>query len=202
MKSLLLFTSLFFTTILFAQESSNYFLVIDNDSIPISINEGIVYDVSKKKQLNIQLIQPNFLTYNTDSFSFKHDKAFGTSNTKVDEGVYQHMVISPLGSGFILQEFQDMNPEGMEKIFLNEITKESLNYGYEKTEERVEITLTDGKVIQGLEYKMTYKNEVEIYTVYTIGKKDEGLIIITMLLDDEESNVSLISKFLETLIIN
>lgn len=197
---------LFFTLLLIpislsslsAQETSNYFILINSDSIPVSLDKTVQYKSPKGELLNIRLAQPENLTFNNDFFSFKYSKEYAVTSSDLGDGVWQHMIMSPMGSGVMIQEFSDFNPVGMEEIFLNEITKETVNYGYDKKENKVAHTLANGQEIKGIQYELSYKNEFEVYTVYSMGKKDEGILIITMLLDQETENLTLIQKFLDT----
>lgn len=49
---------------------------------------------------------------------------------------------------------------------------------------------------------MTYKGENEYYTVATYGGKDEGIIVVTMLVSEGFKGREIIELFLETLSIH
>ena len=187
-------------TFALAQEQNNYILIIDNDSIPMDLNSDFQYKTPKGEQLNIRIAQPDILTYSDDMISFSHPNSLSVSNSAVDEGIDQCMIVKSTGSGYMIQKFRTLDPSSLTRLMLNEIIKESINYGYTKTEKDFSRTLKSGQIIEGVEATLTYKGEEEIYTVASYGGKDEGIIVITMLLSDEYSNdQDMIDLFLDTL---
>lgn len=184
----------------FSQKKGNYILIINNDSIEVNLNSEINYKTSKKEKLSIKVIQPNILTYSDEMISFDYRKSLSVSNTNIDDDIEQCMVIESTGNGFMIQKYKTFDPSSLTRLMLNEITKESISYGYSKTEEKFEKKLLSGQTIRGIKATLTYKGEKEIYTVATYGAKDEGIVVITMNLDEEfTSNKNMIDLFLETL---
>lgn len=181
-----------------AQEG-NYILIIDNDSIQVDLDNPFNYKTSSGKELNINLIQPTLLTYADDMISFKHDKALSVSNTKLDVGIVQLMVMRSTGNGFMVQEYTTINPAMLTSLMMNEITKQNVSYGYTKTEEPFSKKLKSGHTIEGTQATLTYKGEKEIYTVATYGAKDEGILVVTMLLTEDFDDQKFIDLFLNTL---
>ena len=135
--------------------------------------------------------------------SFNHSKSFNVSNTKIEEGIEQCMLVSSIGNGFMVQKYKTIDPSSLTQLMLNEITKESINYGYTKSEKEFKRKLKSGQTIQGIEATLTYKGEKEVYTVATFGGKDEGIIVLTMLLTEEfPKDSEMIRLFLDTLSIH
>ncbi|MEM8765379.1 MAG: hypothetical protein AAGD88_16280 [Bacteroidota bacterium] len=186
-----------------AQNDGNYIVVINSDSIPVDLNGSIEYKPKSKQPLTITVIQPEILTYSDDMISFKYDKSLSVSNSLIEEGIEQCMIMKSTGNGFMVQKYSTLNPSSLTRLMLNEITKESINYGYQKTEKDFKKTLTSGQTIEGIEAVLTYKGERETYTVATYGEKDEGIILVTMLLnEDYPEDKAFIDLFLDTLTLN
>lgn len=183
-----------------AQSQGNYIVIINNDSIQTDLNNELAYKTSSGEELIIKITQPDILTYSDEMISFSHDKSLSVSNSKISDGIEQCMIIKSTGNGFMVQKYQTINPSSLTQLMLNEITKESISYGYSKTEEKFEKKLKSGQTIQGIKATLSYKGEKEVYTVATYGRKDEGVIVVTMLLsEDNSSGKEIIGLFLETL---
>ena len=182
-----------------AQEGGNYIVIINNDSIQIDLDNEQLYKTLSGEELTFKVIQPNILTYSDDMISFNYDKSLSVSNTKIEEGIEQCMVMKSTGNGFIVQKYKTINPSSLVQLMLNEITKESINYGYVKNEKKFKKKLLSGHTIEGVQATLTYKGEKEIYTIATYGGKDEGILVVTMLVYDAFEDKQIIDLFLDTL---
>jgi len=203
LKSIITLGVMLITTLCFAQTKGNYIVIINNDSIRVNLDNNINYKTTKGEELTVKIIQPEILTYSDDMISFDHNKSLNVSNSKIEEGIEQCMIVKSTGNGFMVQKFKTINPSSLTQLMLNEITKESINYGYSKTEKKFKKKIKSGQTIEGIEATLTYKGESEVYTVATYGAKDEGIIVVTMFLNDDfEEDKEIIELFLETLSIN
>ncbi len=198
-KTILISGVLLISSIIFAQNQGNYILIINNDSIHTDLNNDLQYKTTSGEELTIRVTQPDILTYSDDMISFNHDKSLSVSNSKIDEDIEQCMVMKSTGNGFLVQKYKTIDPSSLTQLMLNEITKESINYGYDKTEKVFKKRLSSGQSIEGIQATLTYKGEKEIYTVATYGGKDEGIIVVTMLLSDDFKDKQIIDLFLKTL---
>lgn len=187
----------------FGQNKGNYIVIINNDSIQIDLNNEYQYKSSSGDKLTIKVVQPNILTYSDDMVSFEYDKSLSVSNSKIEEGIEQCMIVKSTGNGFIVQKYKTLNPGSLTQLMLNELTKESISYGYSKTQEKFEKKLLSGETIKGIQATLTYNGEKEVYTVATYGSKDKGIIVVTMLLNEDfKEDKEIIDLFLETLKVN
>lgn len=197
------FLALALTVISFAgisQEEGNYILVINNDSILINLDGTVDYKTPKGEALSIQLTQSDIQTYSDEMISFRHDKSLNVSNTMIEEGIEQCMILRSTGNGFMVQKYTTFDPTGFVDIMVNELTKESVNYGYTKSEKPFKTKLRSGQTLEGVQATLKYKGEKEVYTVATYGEKDEGVLVVTMLLNDDfQEDKKIIDLFLETL---
>ncbi|WP_375324350.1 hypothetical protein [Flagellimonas sp. GZD32] len=184
----------------FAQAQGNYFIIINQDSVQVDLNQEVQYKTAKGESLTLKLTQPDVLTYSDDMVSFSHDKTYSVSNSDIDEGIDQCMIMSSTGNGFMVQKYRTIDPSSLTRLMLNEITKESITYGYEKTEAEFKKQLKSGQTIEGIQATLTYKGDKEVYTVATYGRKDEGIIVVTMLLnEDYPEDKKIVDLFLDTL---
>lgn len=202
-KSILSIGVLLVSIVSFAQTQGNFIVVIDNDSIRVDLNNEVDYTDKSGEVHTIKVIQPDILTYSDDMISFSHTKSLNVSNSKIDEGIEQCMIMKSTGNGFMVQKYKTLNPTGLTQLMLNEITKESISYGYSKNEKKFSRKIRSGQTIEGIQATLTYKGEKEVYTVATYGGKDEGIVVVTMLLNDDfKEDEEIIKLFLDTLSIN
>ena len=182
-------------------KAGNYIIIINGDSLFVDLNSTTTYRTSSGEELDLQLVQPNYLTYSDDMVSFQYEKSYSVAKSSLDAGIDQLMVMKASGNGFMIQEYSTFDPSPLLRLMLNELVKESVSYGYDKVEEDFEHTLASGQIIKGVKAILTYRGERETYTVATYGQRDSGLVFVTMLLNEDfkEEDQPLIDLFLETL---
>jgi len=190
---------LLFSLFSFSQDNGNFILTINNESINIDLNETSEYKTNSGEVLSICLTQPDILTYSDDIISFNYSKEMSVSNSKIDEGIEQCALIQSTGNGFLVQKYTTIDPTSLTRLMVHELTKESVNYGYEKTEKPFKLKLSSGQTIEGIEATLTYNGTKEIYTIATYGEKDKGIIVVTMLLDVAADDTEMIDLFLNSL---
>ncbi|MFK7796578.1 MAG: hypothetical protein AB8E82_03930 [Aureispira sp.] len=203
MTRVLLFLFLTMNLVAQSQNKGNYILIINNDSISIDLNQPAKHQTAAGATLDIQLVQPSILTYSDDMISFKHHKSLGVSNTKIQTGIEQCMILKSTGNGFMVQKYSTIDPSSLTQLMLNEITKESISYGYTKKEKAFRKKLKSGQTIKGIQATLSYKGEEQIFTVATYGEKDQGIVVVTILINEEfKDDAQIIDLFLDTLRIN
>lgn len=202
-KSIMTLGVLLVSIVSFAQTQGNYIIIINNDSIRVDLNNEVDYTDKLGEKHTFKIIQPEILTYSDDMISFSHSKSLNVSNSKIEEGIEQCMLMQSTGNGCMVQKYKTINPSSLTRLMLNEITKESISYGYSKTEKKFSKKIKSGQTIEGIQATLIYKGEKEVYTVATYGGKDEGIIVVTMLLNDDfKEDKKIIKLFLDTLSIN
>lgn len=202
-KSIITLGVLLVSILSFSQTQGNYIIIINNDSIRVDLNNQVNYTDKSGEKHTIKVIQPEILTYSDDMISFSHNKSLNVSNSIIEEGIEQCMLMQSTGTGVMVQKYKTINPSSLTQLMLNEITKESISYGYSKTEKKFSKKIKSGHTIEGIQATLTYKGDKEVYTVATYGGKDEGIIVVTMLLNDDfEEDKVIIDLFLDTLSIN
>lgn len=200
MKIIALLVSLFIYAIAFGQE--DYTININDTTIKISLDKK--YDITiGGEKIKFYIVANDTLDFNDNIIGFKYTKNFKLTKTDLGQGIEQTMLMTAKGSGIIIQKYSTINPMSLNEIMLREVTKESLSYGYEMVRADYNFRLKTGQNIKIDKAILKYKDETNIYEVTTIGKKDEGILIITLKMDDEKENEGqkLISLMWDTLVI-
>jgi hypothetical protein len=179
--------------------ADNYILTIDGDSYEISLDKEMQLKIGNKP-VAVKLQQKEILTYKTDSFSFEHARQYTPSTTNLGDGVYQTVMMTPLGSVIMIQEYQTMNPKSLIDIMINEVTKEERDYGYKIESFKKSIKLSDGKILNGKVVTSKYRgSDIKRYFC-TYGIKDAGLFIMTQIdYESEPSAESAIERVINSL---
>jgi len=188
--------------ITFAQENSNYTITINGEKYDYSLGQNFEYNAKKKGKLNINISQKDILSYNDGIIKFNHTKNFPISEAPEEDGIKQMTLISSDGSGVIIQQYRDFDPALMLDLMLNEVTKESKEYGYTEKVADVEITLKDGKKLKGKKSTLEYQGAVDEWIVYTYSRKDSGIIFLSMDIDkntESDNSNKNIKTFFESL---
>lgn len=181
MKNTILIIMLALSSIIYAQE--NYKIEINGETFEIKLDEDYEINVNDNL-LKINVKQKDTLLYFDEVFNFKHPKEYNVAKTDLGDGVEQLMLMTAEGSGFMIQKYSTINPTTLNELMISEVTKESISYGYKLTREDYERKLASGLKIKVNKAILTYNDEVNIYEIATIGKKDSGLIIMSMEMDD------------------
>lgn len=199
MKSLITLVCIFFCASSIAQ--NDYKLHIDNQTINVSTDEEYIVKINGKS-VKIKLTANDTVSFDSKLFTFDHSKEYKVSKLKVDSDIEQSMIMTAGGSGFLIQEYGSFNPSMLNGMMLAEVTKESLSYGYEMKKTEYTRTLASGQEIEVTRAELAYKDSKSVYEVASIGGKDEGILILTMLSDLElsETDKKIIDEMWDTLV--
>ena len=186
MKTALLSIFLMCSIALTAQESTNYEITIDGKTYDIDLNKP--YELKSKEGLvNVEVKLKSILTFSDAMVSFNYLNKLTISETEIDKGITQLACLSANGSGFLIQKYQGMNPEVLVDIMIQELTKESIEYGYEETKEPLVKKVKSGEKLNGKLVTLKYQDDIQYYQAVAYGKKDEGILVVTILNDDFKS---------------
>ncbi|TYA57960.1 hypothetical protein [Formosa maritima] len=197
---------LFILTCLFVSNTfsqTDFIITVNNQSHEIALDEDYDFKVDGKT-IQISVKEKDTLFYNDPFFSFKYSKKHKISKTEIDIGIEQIMLMTAGGSGIIIQKYDSFNPTMMQEMMLNEVTKESVSYGYTMERKDYDKTLNSGDELRILKADLEYKGELEVYEISAVGKKDEGILIMTMNLGGDGNNEGedMINLLWDTMIIN
>jgi hypothetical protein len=184
MKKTFFCISLLYTLPALAQED---FLLQINDTV-LSVQLDKPYQVNVKgNMVRFKVSSRDTLTYDSKLYNFLYPKAFRVSHTNVDAGIEQISLLSAEGSGILIQQYESLNPTALNELMLTEMTKESISYGFVSTRTTYKRKLKSGQEVVVTRAELRYKDDVNIYEITSIGKKDAGMIVVTMKMDDEKN---------------
>lgn len=179
--------------------SQDYQLRLNDTSINISVGKN--YDVNiNGKPVKLFLSSKDTLEFKHPEFSFMYPKDYMPSKHAIDSTAEQVTILTAEGSGILVQYYFTLNPETLSELMLQEITKESISYGYKMKREEYDRHLQSGQTLKVIKATLTYKDEIETYEVTSVGKKDSGLMIVSMNLSEAaEQGKKIINLFWNSL---
>lgn len=183
----LLLVALVYTVTLHSQK--DHIISIANQELEVELDKEYSVEIDGK-EITFSLRAKDTLTYQDEMFSFNYPKEYKISRTNLGDGVTQFVIINGEGSGFMIQKFTNMSPEMLNEMMLNELTKESVNYGFALERKDYSKVLKSGNEVHIDKAVLNYKDDTNIYEVMTVGKKDEGILVVTMAMDAEMSSAS------------
>ena len=154
--------------------------MINDTTFPISLEKEYKISIDGK-ELKIKVMTKDTLLYDDDLFSFKYTKEYKVNKLEIEDGIEQIMLITAEGSGILIQKYASLNPTMMNEIMLTQITKGKLSNGYKMKRKDYKKTLRSGQKIDVNQAILSYKDDTNIYEVASVGGRDEGIIIITMI---------------------
>ncbi len=170
--------------------SQNNYLIRLNDSVyevSIEKEQQILFNGEK---LSIELRQKDTLLYDTEYYSLQYPKGFQISEVTIEEGVKQIVLMTAEGSGYIVQSYADVNPSLISEMMLNELTKESIHYGYKMERKDYTRVLKSGQELNVLKGVLSYRNDQNVYEVAALGERDEGILVATVVMNNQMSGLS------------
>jgi len=170
--------------ICFNVAAQDYRLELNGNTMKIDLDKDYEVLVNGKK-VKLKFSAYDTLEFNDSTFSFLYSKDYKTSKQLIDSVVEQITILTAEGSGFLIQKYLTLSPIQLNETMLNEITKESIGYGYKLTREDYSRVLKSGQSIKVDKAVLTYKDNIYTYEVASMGKKDQGVLIMTILLSNK-----------------
>lgn len=185
MKNLFLALITFISYSSIAQE--NYKIEIDGKTTEIELDKSYEIKIGDKTH-NVKVSSKDTLVYKDEKISFKYLKDYKITTSNIEEGLKQLTLMTADGSGFVVQIYSNVNPKLLNEIMLDEVTKESVSYGYKLERKDYERTLPSKQKVKVSKAFLSYKDDINIYEVATLGTKDEGVLIMSMRMDNEKNS--------------
>jgi hypothetical protein len=185
MKMLVLFIVICIPFTSWSQE--DYTLKINNKEYPVSLDTNYRIQV-EGKSFTVHLSQNDTLIFKNELFSFKYLKDYRISKLIIEEGIEQFMIMSADGSGIAIQIYSTLDPSMLNEMMLSEVTKESRNYGYQMKREDYRKTIKSGQILDVSRAVLNYKEDTSIYEIATYGFKDAGILIMTIISNENLSD--------------
>ncbi len=182
-----------------AEAGEGYKLRINGAEHPIGLDAPKDIVLPDGTRLEIVLTQDEYADYTTENFGFSHKNVYKPSRSDLGSGISQTAILTPLGTGVMVQEYNGLNPTLLVGLMVKELTKEEVEYGYDYKEREVTRRVGD-KVLEGREAVTSYQDEHWTRTVYAYGERDSGLLIVTFVEQEyAETDAALLDDFWRTL---
>ena len=162
----------------FAEDSKNYVLSVDGKDYDINIDDTLTIK-SKTGDVAITLKRKEFSTFAKDVVSFEHRSDLSVAATDIDRDIHQYLLASALGTLIIVQKYDAMNPDTLNELMINQISKDDIASGYKIEKSDFDRTLSDGTKMKGLRAHLTYKKDDVDLQVLSVDLGDSGVIAIT-----------------------
>jgi hypothetical protein len=170
-----------------AQQKSQFSLVIDGVEQDITAGEEIRFKLKSGAEITVLLKPKDVVTFNAASFSFDHPGTMRVAETKVDEGIFQHLLTTANGTAIITQSYDNgFESDSILDLMYGELTKDERERGLDVKREAIERKLASGQTLKGV--RASYKDasdDVEIDIFAYPKPNSAGLLFITM--HDKES---------------
>lgn len=166
----------------------NYQIEVNGQIKDISLEKPFHFNLDGQI-VKIKVSAKDTLLYEDAMIRFKYPKEFQVQSVTIDQGIEQLMLMTADGSGFIIQKYDTFNPTMLNEMMMNEVTKESVNYGFNLERKDYTRTLKDKSELKVSKAILTYKDETNIYEIASVGKKDQGLMFMAMEMDDIDNSL-------------
>ncbi|MBU3676643.1 MAG: hypothetical protein FGM54_05620 [Chitinophagaceae bacterium] len=167
-----------------ARAQNDFSLTIDGKTIELSTDQPGMMMIGGKSY-SVSLKQKDTLTFVNTLYSFNYPKDFKVNKKELGNDIDQVMLMTAEGSGVLVQQYKTMSPTALNELMLTELTKESISYGYTMERKDYDKTLASGQKVRVCRAELTYKDDKNIYEIATWGGKDEGILMMSMIMDEE-----------------
>ena len=166
-----------------AASAENYVITINGTSHDLDLDQKTKVTLPDGTPLKLTLHMKEYLRFSGDMFTFEHKNHYKPGRTDLGSGVFQTMIVTSIGTGIIIQEYQNLNPTHLVDLILKELTKEEIEYGY-KYKEKVFHKKVGKHVLAGKQAVTTYQGEEWTRSILSYGARDSGMLIITFIEKD------------------
>ncbi|OCI99002.1 hypothetical protein A6U86_33355 [Rhizobium sp. AC27/96] len=153
------------------------------DGVEVGINPGDSLDVTMKdgRKVSVELQRSETVTFSGGKFSFDHDGKFTVAKTDLGGGVEQYALMTPVGTGIVIQEYKGLNPSSITDFVLQQMIQESISGGAKLKKEAAQRMLPGGVLMKGVKAETTTDNDVMDYEIVATGRPDGGVLVATFL---------------------
>lgn len=174
--------------------AGDYVLEMGGQSVDLSLGRKETVTLTNGQKLTLLLTKKEIVTFQGESFSFRHKSTFTPTSSALSKHVTQTMMTTATGTGAIVQEYQSIDPSSLIDIMQNELVKDEVRAGYTLEEKPLEKKLADGTVLKGKTITTTAKTSQWIRTVVAHGDGHQGHLMVTFI---ERENLETDQKFLD-----
>ena len=153
------------------------------DGVQVGINPGDTLEVTTKdgRKVQVELQRSDTVTFTGAKFSFDHDGKFTVAKTDLGDGVQQYALMTPMGTGIIIQVYKGLNPSSNTDVMLQQMVQESITGGAKISKHATERTLPSGSVLKGVKAETITDDDVMEYEIVATGRPEGGVLIATFL---------------------
>ncbi|MBB3286761.1 MULTISPECIES: hypothetical protein [Rhizobium] len=164
-----------------AGDSKGFRLTIDG--VVVGINPGDTFEVTMRdgRKVPVELQRSDTVTFTGGKFSFDHDGKLTVAKTDLGDGVQQYALMTPIGTGIIVQVYKGLDPSGNTDVVLQQMVQESLNGGAKITKQSTQRTLPSGNVLKGVKAETITDDDVMEYEIVATGRPEGGILVATFL---------------------
>ena len=179
--------------------SADYVITVNGVSKDIDLEQKTTMVLPDGMNLVISLHQKEYLRFSGDMFSFEHKNRFKPNRNDLGEGIFQTSIVTPLGTGIVIQEYTQTTPPGLVDSMIQELTKEEVDYGYKYREEKVHKKVNGG-IFKGKHAVTTLPEEEWTRSVLQYRHGDKSVMVLTFIeRDNYEKEKALIEHLWKTL---
>jgi hypothetical protein len=195
-------TLLLIATQTFAQQKSQFTIVIDGIEADITAGEETKLKLKSGSEIKVLLKPKDVVTFNAASFSFDHPGNMRVAETKVTDGVLQHLLTTANGTAVIIQSYDsDFEPASLLDLMFNELTEDERARKIEVKREDASRTLASGQLLKGT--RASYKDDMDDVTIdILLFPKPNAAGVLFIVMHDKESapeDTSLVDRFWSSL---
>jgi hypothetical protein len=162
-----------------AEDGKNFSLEVDGQEIGISPGDTITASTKSGGSVTIKLARREFNSFRTDRIGFEHLSKLAVASTDISKDIRQHLMTTGRGTLVIVQEYTTLDPGPLAQLMLSSMVRDDIAAGAKLTDEPAKRKLADGTEMSGLKAKIVGKNDAATLEVMTLGKDDQGIIVVT-----------------------
>jgi hypothetical protein len=186
----------------FAQQKSQFTIVIDGAESDITAGEEVKVKLKSGAEVTVLLKPKDIVTFNAADFSFDHPGNMRVVETKVTDGVIQSVLTTANGTALLIQSYDsEFETDLILNLMFNELTSDERERKLDVKREPIEKKLASGQILKGT--RGSYKDDsddVEIDILVFPKANAAGLLFVTVF--DKESapeDRSLVDRFWSSL---
>lgn len=164
-----------------AEESKHFEVTINGTTYEMNSGENIDVTTTCGDTMSVSLKKKPYVLFADSFITFQYNSELSPSITKIEDGLTQVMLNTATGTAVMIQEYNGIDPSMLVPMLLQELTKELVEYGYNKNQSDVTRELGSGKTLTGLKATLSYMDQESYYEILSFSGRDMGLIVVTMI---------------------
>ncbi len=164
--------------------AGDYTLTIDGKQYDLDLDQAQALKVSDGHSMNVTLHRKDVITFRGTMFGFQHPGSLAPAQKKVEDGVTQTILTSPMGTLALVQEYTSIDPSKLVDTMLNALLEDEVRAGYKITRSDTSRKLADGTRLSGTKVLSVYENDGYAREVLFWKKGNSGILAVTQIKTD------------------